>query len=79
MTMQPTIFQLSAVCKQRLELLKYSANGGLNSYEGKLLKQFKCSLNSNHLVPISLSLLTFELPAASSVKDKLQCCDHITD
>jgi len=23
MTMQPTIFQLSAVCKQRLELLKY--------------------------------------------------------
>ena len=39
MTMQPTIFQLSAVCKQRLELLKYSANGELNSYEGKVLKE----------------------------------------
>ena len=36
MTMQPTIFQLSAVCKQRLE---YSANGELNSYEGKVLKE----------------------------------------
>jgi len=37
MTIQPTIFQLSAVCKQGLELLKYSANGRLNSYEGKVL------------------------------------------
>ena len=67
--MQPTIFPLSAVCEESWELLKYSANGRINSYEGKVLKEFKCSLNSNHLVPISLSLLIFELPAASSIKD----------
>ena len=64
MAIQPTIFQLLAVCEQTLELLKYSANGGLNSYEGKVLKQFKCRLNSNHLGSqfnclLSVALISF--------------------